>query len=310
MKVLLAEDSKANQLLISAYVEDAGHEVVVVENGQQAVEHFHEDKPDLVIMDVTMPVMDGIEAAKTIRASQAKEADWIPIIFLSAMTESDDIVRGLDAGGDDYLNKPIDANVLRAKLRAMQRIAEMRHQLHDANQQLKALTIQDGLTGISNRRHFNDVINKEVKRAMRNQTELSLILCDIDKFKPYNDNYGHQQGDQCIKRVAQLISQLAKRPGDLAARYGGEEFAVLLPETDIDGATFVAELVRKRVQKDELPHEYSEAAPYVTLSLGVATMTPPQDGDVNTVIKELIELADQGLYQAKEKGRNQVQSIN
>jgi diguanylate cyclase (GGDEF)-like protein len=306
MNVLLAEDSKSNQLLIRAYLEEAGHTVTLADNGQQAVELVQQQMPDVIIMDVTMPVMDGIEATQVIRASQPSQTDWVPIIFLSAMSDSEDIVRGIDAGGDDYLAKPIDPNVLRAKLKAMQRLADIRHELHDANAKLKAMTIEDGLTGISNRRHFNDTIAKELKRAIRSQIPLSLILCDIDKFKPYNDNYGHQQGDQCIKRVAELIKSLAKRPGDLAARYGGEEFAVLLPETNNDGASFVAELIRKRIANDELPHAFSDTADFVTLSLGVATVIPQRDVDLNDAIKDLIELADQHLYKAKQQGRNQV----
>jgi len=150
MKVLLAEDSKTNQILIRAYIEEAGHDIVIVSDGQQAIEQFKNARPDLVLMDIIMPIKDGIEAAKEIRALCEQDGDWVPIIFLSAMTESKDIVYAIDAGGDDYLTKPVEAVVLNAKLRAMERIADMRQQLKKANRELLRMTVRDGLTGIAN----------------------------------------------------------------------------------------------------------------------------------------------------------------
>lgn len=167
MKVLIAEDSRSSLIVIKSYIEDAGHQVITVDNGQQAIEQFSISEPDLVLLDVIMPIKDGIEAAKEIRALCEQAHDWVPIIFLSAMTDSDDIVRGIEAGGDDYLTKPIDAVVLNAKLNAMQRIANMRHDLQKANQKLKLMAMKDGLTDLANRRHFDDAMVKEFKRSMR-----------------------------------------------------------------------------------------------------------------------------------------------
>jgi len=306
MKVLLAEDSRTNQILIRTYIEEAGHEIVISNNGKEAIDQFIKAQPDLVLMDLIMPVMDGIDAAIEIRKICESRNDWTPIIFLSAMTEGKDIVRAIEAGGDDYLTKPVDPVVLNAKLLAMQRIGEMRQELKNANLELRMMSVKDGLTGIANRRYFDEVLDKEVKRAIRLQSPLSLILCDIDSFKPYNDNYGHQAGDDCLKTVAKTMAKASRRPGDLVARYGGEEFGIVLPETSLEGAIGVAETVRESIDKLNLTHDYAVAGANVTISAGVATIFPDNSDDVEHVSRRIIHAADKALYQAKEKGRNQV----
>ena len=310
MKVLLAEDSRSNQMLIRAYVEEAGHQVTIVGDGQQAMESFIEERPDLVLLDVNMPVMSGIEVAQEIHKIIDIENDWIPIIFLSGMNESADIARGIDAGGDDYLIKPIDATVLNAKLRAMQRISEMRRQLHKANWELQMMAVRDGLTGISNRRHFDETLEREIKRAMRTNTFLSLVLCDIDHFKAFNDNYGHQGGDDCLKTVAQALQKTVNRSGDLVARYGGEEFVCILPETDLSGAKLLAEATRSAIESLAIVHDDSSDAAHVTVSCGVATIAPEKDQDLAIIVRSFIERADKSLYQAKQQGRNKVIALD
>lgn len=307
MKILLAEDLKSNQILLRAYIEKAGHEVVIVNDGQQAVDYFINERPDLVLMDIVMPVKDGIDAAKEIKELYEEDDDWVPIIFLSAMTEAYDIVRAINAGGDDYLTKPVDSVVLNAKLSAMQRISDMRHQLQDANDKLRIITLKDGLTGIANRRHFDDVLAKEIQRATRAETALSFIMCDIDSFKPYNDNYGHQAGDECLRAVAQIMEKTSNRSSDLVARYGGEEFGFILPATDEKGARSIAESIRRAVCSLGIVHNYSLAKEeYVTISSGIATIYPKKGEDKAELTHHLINTADKGLYLAKEQGRNRV----
>jgi diguanylate cyclase (GGDEF)-like protein len=309
MKVLLAEDSRSNQMLIKAYVEDAGHKVVTANDGQEAIDMFIKHKPDLVILDVEMPIKNGIVAALEIRQITDKEGDWVPIVFLSGMSDSADIAKGIDAGGDDYLVKPVDAIVLNAKLKAMERIADMRHQLHKANLELKLMAVKDGLTGLSNRRHFDEVLLKEIRRSVRLNMPISLILCDIDFFKPFNDHYGHQGGDDCLKSVAKALQAVIKRPGDVLARYGGEEFAVILPETPAQGAMAIAEEMKQTMKKLNIPHAYSSVENYVTLSLGVTSLDSlTQDADV--IVRTLIEQSDKALYQAKAAGKNQALLFN
>jgi two-component system cell cycle response regulator len=173
--------------------------------------------------------------------------------------------------------------------------------LQKANEALKRLAIIDGLTQISNRRRFDEFLANEWKRALRSKQNLSLILCDIDFFKLYNDNYGHQAGDQCLQAVAQAINSILRRPADLAARYGGEEFVIILPDTDIEGAFHVSERIRSKIQQLEILHEHSTVEKHVTLSLGVASIVP-----TNVSLPEsLLKKADKALYEAKEKGRNQ-----
>jgi len=307
MKVLLAEDSRSNRMLISSYIQEFGHEVIAVNDGQAAVDAFINDRPDLVLMDVSMPVLDGFDATEKIRSISTQANDWVPVIFLSGLTQPEDIAKGIEVGGDDYLTKPIDPLILNAKLIAMNRISDMRHQLNDANRQLTLMTLRDGLTGLYNRRHFDDVMVKELKMARRIKSSVSLVLADIDHFKLYNDFYGHQQGDDCLIAVSKAVREAIYRPGDIVARYGGEELAIVLPDTDINGAMNVAEQVRQAVEELARPHQKSETSDYITLSLGVATISNAGEVDIKLIIRQLIEYADEALYKAKENGRNKVE---
>lgn len=173
--------------------------------------------------------------------------------------------------------------------------------LEEANQKLKVISTIDGLTQIPNRRYFDETLEKEWNRHLRKKEALSVILCDIDFFKPYNDTYGHQTGDECLKKVARTIQASVLRPGDFTARYGGEEFVLILPNTNLKGAKEVAERVRTAVENLEIPHKGSRVAPHVTLSLGGATVIPHE----HCTAHSLVDLADQALYEAKEGGRNQ-----
>jgi len=304
MKILIVDDSKTIRAIIEQCVVEWGHCAIQCESGTQAVEYVRSNTIDLIIMDVEMPGMDGFETTRRIRA--LPQIDWFPIIFLSAKLDNESYIRAIDSGGDAYLVKPINPVHLRMMITSMERIYTMRVQLQQmqrelqlANQELERLSLHDGLTGLANRRFFDQMLEKEYRRAKRDHIPLSLILCDVDYFKRYNDSYGHAAGDHCLCRVAQAIQTALQRPGDLACRYGGEEFTVILPQTGLSGVQVLAEKIRAAVWALNLPHRVSEVAHCVTLSLGAATYT----GQYATP-DALVKAADDALYRAKAQGRN------
>lgn len=307
MKILIVEDSRSNLLVLTQYVEQFGAVALPAENGETAVEVFSRERPDMVLLDVILPDIDGFAVAQRIRAME-KPGDWTPIIFLSSLGKDEDIEKGISAGGDDYLHKPVSQVVLNAKIRAMQRIIQMRtslvvlaRKLDTANHELKRLSASDGLTGIANRRFFDEYISREWRRARRSATSIAMLMCDVDHFKLYNDTYGHQAGDDCLRQVANAIATNLERASDIAARYGGEEFAVILPETAIGGTLFVAEKIRHAIHQLNIPHSASQLG-RVTLSIGIAAATP----DADNSFEDLIKAADQALYKAKHDGRDRV----
>jgi len=309
MKILLVDDTKTDQLIMRAYLEELGHEVILGNNGVEAVESYSTNKPDLILMDVIMPEMDGLQAAAEIRKDTT---DWIPIIFLSARVNPEDITIGIEAGGDDYLTKPVNQKVLVAKLKAMQRIAQMRQKLlkvssalEIANKELKMLVNVDGLTGLSNRRNLDRVLKQDMARSMRYKQPLTVMLADVDHFKAFNDHYGHLAGDDCLKKIASALSGVCKRGTDLVARYGGEEFAIILPDTKVENAMMVAEKLRVAVENQNIPHEYSSTSSYCSVSIGVYTKIVEK----SDTAESLLHKADEGLYQSKETGRNKASQV-
>jgi diguanylate cyclase (GGDEF)-like protein len=265
------------------------------------------ERPDLILLDIVLPDIDGFEVARRIRQME-RPGDWTPIIFLTSLNKDEDLEKGIAAGGDDYLHKPVSDVVLGAKIRAMQRIIQMRQsllvltrKLDTANHELKRLASLDGLTGIANRRHFDEVLEREWRRAMRQGTELSVLMCDIDFFKQYNDTYGHLEGDECLRQIANAFTAAMDRGGDLIARYGGEEFAAVLPETSLGGALFVAERMKLAIAQLKLANTGSPFG-HVTASFGIASAVPMPE----TTPLSLVDAADRALYQAKHEGKNRV----
>ncbi|MCW8890949.1 MAG: diguanylate cyclase [Sedimenticola sp.] len=306
MNILLVDDTKSERLLMTAHLESLGHTVITGDNGQQALELYESASPDLILLDVIMPVLDGHQMARQIRSTYQ---DWVPIIFLSGKNNPDDIVAGIESGGDDYLTKPINLTVLKAKMGAMQRIANMRHQLLSttqelelANHALEKMAHSDGLTGLANRRFLDQHLLRMVGQCKRYQQPLSLILLDIDHFKAYNDLYGHQAGDSCLKKIAKAMKHCIRRPVDLAGRYGGEEFCIILPDTDSKGALTVAKSLQRCIHQLAIPHQGSKTQPFVTFSAGCITATP----DEMTEMISFYSRADKALYQAKKNGRDQI----
>jgi len=298
MNVLLVEDSRAIRHLVAAYVEEVGHKVLMAESGESALELFDQEHVDLVLMDIELPGIDGFEVTRRMRARLAD--DWLPIVFLSSNSSDQHFIKGIKAGGDAYLAKPVNGPVLQSMVQAMGRIASIQEQLQKVNGELNRLAHVDVLTELTNRRGFFMSYEREWGRADRENEALSVILVDIDSFKAYNDNYGHLEGDDCLRQVARAMASCILRPADVVARYGGEEFVVLLPNTSSDGAILVAERLREAVEKEAIPHTHSLAGKTVSVSLGVAEKAEGQTSD------GLLEAADKNLYKAKEGGRNQV----
>jgi diguanylate cyclase (GGDEF)-like protein len=307
MRILFADDSRTLRTSLGDQMRAMGHEIIEATEGRQAVELFQSQEPDLVVLDVDMPIMNGYETARQIRAISG-DHEWIPIIFLSGNVQDTDVAAGIEAGGDDYLAKPVSPVVLRAKISAMQRITDMRERLVDVTRELSGInaslreqSTQDSLTGIPNRRSFDAAFEQEWHHAARSGKPLAMIMGDVDHFKKYNDTFGHQKGDECLKAVAGAMRLAARRKVDLVARYGGEEFAMLLPDTPAVSALLVAGRVLEAVRGLRLPHPTSSSSDHVTMSLGVCA-TVPRD---TVRPDELVKVTDRALYDAKSKGRNQ-----
>lgn len=298
MNILVVDDNKFIREVVSAMIIDSGHIAVVANGHVQAMAALKKENIDLVLMDIEMPEVDGFALTKMMRKEYPQ---WFPIIFLSANDSEEYLTQGIDAGANDYLTKPIKQVILSAKLRAMERIAKMKGALERANKQLEILSSIDPLTQILNRRGLEEVLASAWKINERQKGELSILMIDIDFFKPYNDNYGHPQGDKCLVQVANTLNETLNRATDSLARYGGEEFIVVLPFTPLEGARFKAKELSLALLSQKIKHEYSSIFPYVTVSIGIAT-TSADDHVANA--SELIKQADIALYQAKDQGRN------
>ncbi len=291
--VLIVDDQRTVIHALAQLLKEDYHILVAV-SGAKALELASgETVPDLILLDVMMPVMDGYEVCR--RLKNDPKTKGIPVIFVTAMGSGENEAKGLNLGAVDYIPKSFNNAVVKARVRT-------HVQLKIRTDMLEKLALMDGLTGIANRRSFDQALELEWKRAARSGREISVIMLDIDHFKPYNDNYGHGAGDDCLQRVAKALRSALHRPSDLIARYGGEEFVALLPETDSQGTAGMAETLRLAVANLTLPHAYSPIADHVTVSVGHVTRQAVPDQSPQDVLKA----ADQALYKAKEAGRNRV----
>ncbi|MCF6219003.1 MAG: diguanylate cyclase [Gammaproteobacteria bacterium] len=318
--VLLVDDQKMVAEAIRYMIaEEADIELHFCDDPSQAVQLASELQPTVILQDLVMPDVDGYTLLRFYRANPATAS--IPVVVLSSKDDPQDKSQAFTNGANDYLVKLPDKIELIARIRAQsksylaqkerdeafqqmqklqQELEESNQKLEESNMILQRLSTLDGLTGLANRRHFDETLAHEWKLATREKTPLSIILLDIDFFKKYNDNYGHQGGDDCLRTVSAAMNRAIRRPGDFIARYGGEEFVVILPNTHCKGAEVIAEEMRLFVENEKLPHEYSEVSDYVTISLGIAAMRPVA-GDKP---EALVGRADKALYKAKGSGRN------
>lgn len=266
-------------------------DISIATSGRQALALCAEIAPDLVLLDVVMPEMDGFEVCRQMQ--QMASMGRVPVVFLTAMQTEDDQVAGFRAGASDFIAKPFNATIVRARV---ERLLAYKIQ----SDLLGRLAMTDGLTGLANRRRFDECIVQSWSYCQRFELPIALLMIDVDHFKLYNDHYGHPQGDACLQAVASVMKGVVERPHDLIARYGGEEFACLLPGTDLLGANHLARQINQRVWELNQPHEANPRADRVTVSIGVACCKP----GMMDAFSKLVEVADKALYLAKSAGRN------
>lgn len=294
--VLVIEDTESMRKVICGYVEAEGHIALEAEGHVQAFKQLESNTVQLILMDIEMPQVNGIELTKQIRVRFER---WIPIIFLSSNDRDKFLTQGIEAGGDDYLTKPVKPQILHAKINAMVRIATMQKELNLLNQKLEKLTLQDPLTKVMNRRALDKKLKEDWYTCQRINQPLTVLMIDIDHFKSYNDHYGHGQGDNCLKKVALCLKQNINRETDCIARYGGEEFTILLPFTNLEHGEIKAKQLARLLEERMIEHVESPTAGVVTISIGIACTSQ----DISSY-KELIKCADNALYQTKLNGRN------
>ncbi len=310
MRILVVDDSRTITTVFGARLVEVGHEVVIAENGQIAVERFQASAPDLVLMDIEMPVMNGFEAAKQIRAVEAtQEWAWTPIIFLTASDTPENLITAIEAGGDDFIPKSAPESVVQAKMKAMARIAALRAELSLANRKLAAQASQDGLTGLFNRRYMDLRLDHQWSEAIRCGASFGLLMMDVDHFKQFNDHYGHLAGDDCLRAIAATLQKVVEEVNArrfahdaFVARYGGEELAMMLPRCNGDVFAEIARATVDAVRREGIPHVRNAEWGVSTLSVGGAFM-----GKAEGKLSPLFRQADANLYRAKQNGRNRAE---
>ncbi len=290
--VLIVDDEKDNLQALNAIL-SADYAVVCARSGEEALRIATEDKPDLILLDVMMPGINGFETL--VRLKESTETMHIPVIFIIDPDSGYDEEKGFVLGAVDFVKKPFKNIVVKARVNTQMEIVRQTR--------LNArLGTTDPLTGLPNRRNFDEHLNREWRRAMREKRPVTLLMMDIDKFKKYNDTYGHPQGDALLKAAARIFASAARRPADLAARLDGEEFAVLLPDTGLSNALLVAENIRAAMEAARIPTADGGGLTQATISIGAASLIPTPGSEV----RDLIARAEAGLHTAKGTGRNRV----
>ncbi len=309
IKILVVDDDSFVRDMLASILETCNYEVETSHNGADALEQaVSETDIDLIISDMNMPEMSGLELIEEIRLAELE----VPIIILTGNNEISTAIEAMKIGANDYLLKdeniqdtiPISAEKVLEKHQLKMQNVQLMRDLELKNRELERMVFVDGLTGITNRRYFDNTCFNEWGRAAREGIPISIIMIDIDYFKYYNDTYGHQDGDDCLKKVARCLDESLDRAGDFVSRYGGEEFVAVLPNTDQAGAVVVADNMKDNVVKLKMPHESSSVADCVTVSIGVGSAIPSR----RTEPSDLILLVDKALYEAKQNGRNRIET--
>lgn len=314
MVLLVDDQAMVGEAIRRALLSDPNINFHYCQNADEALAVAEKTRPTVILQDLVMPGVDGLMLVRQYRANPITAN--IPIIVLSTREDAEIKRDAFTAGVNDYLVKLPETIEMIARIRyhsraysnylqkkaAYRALRESQQQLQKTNFELQRLSNTDGLTGIANRRYFDDYLAAEWKRARRDQQELSLLLIDVDNFKLYNDTYGHVDGDMVLKKVAASMEASAMRPADLCARFGGEEFVVILPGTGIEGAVVSSQKICKALEALKIPHVNSTASEWVSVSIGAASMIPQEDQIPN----DLIQIADQRLYRAKSLGKRRV----
>ena len=301
-KVMIVDDDPAVLAVLSELLEAWGLQVTSLPKSEQFWDVLTATNPDLLILDLNMPTFHGLDLCRVVR----QDWNWkdLPILVVTASTEAIVIQQAFAAGADDFITKPVVGIDLVTRVLTRIERSRCQKQLEDfkrhERQNLQQQATIDALTQIANRRRFDEYLNQVWQQSIREQVNLALIFCDIDYFKAYNDCYGHQAGDECLKRIALATKEIAKRPTDLVARYGGEEFVVILPKTNIEGAVHLAQQIQDRVAQLQILHPQSLVSNYVTISMGIACMVPTTQSSPES----LVAATDRALYAAKAGGRN------
>ena len=287
--ILIVEDSAINGSFCQSLLKKNGYETEICTDGESALEFLSKYIPDLILLDIIMPGIDGFEFSQKIKKND-KLKDT-PIIFLSAMNDEESIIKGFGCGGVDFITKPFRTQELLARTKT-------HIELKNTKEKLLKMAITDELTGLVNRRYFMERLHHEFDRMKRYDTTYSLLMVDIDNFKKINDTFGHKAGDIVLKTASEAMKK-SLRTSDIIGRFGGEEFAALLPEADMKAASFIAERLRKKVEESYIEYESSKIA--ITISIGVT-----QSNITDTKIDEIIIRSDTAMYQAKKDGRNRI----
>jgi diguanylate cyclase (GGDEF)-like protein len=298
--ILLIDDDAVIRLRLRRFLEQEGYQVAEAENGIEGLAAYTCLHPDIVLLDALMPEMDGFGCCMHLQ--RLPGGARTPVLMITGLEDRESVDQAFAAGAADFVTKPIHWAVLRQRVRRLIHQTQLQRKLETANQALQRLISIDNLTQVANRRRFDEYLDQEWKRMARERSPLSLILCDVDFFKAYNDTYGHQAGDRCLQQIARVLENTPKRSTDLVARYGGEEFAMILPNTPVEGAVQLAELMRAAVRALAIPHAQSSLGQAVTLSMGVACTI----AHLNIDFESLIADADAALYKAKALGRDRV----